>query len=202
MMRHLIGPVLCVGIFASFGLTVRAQQSDKSISVENCGPCPTVTNVLPVSFPMHSRAVSPDGRYVIVGVDSNSEPHHKVFLKDVVLKTRRKIFDYNRNIVLLWANDSKSFAVTDYVGSNTSQCSVFSVDETVRPIQLLDNLLPALSKPAREQLKRQLSSDHVYVEASAWTAPEVLTVKISGYGEANPKGFEQFYSVQLHPGEP
>src|SRR6266478_4802138 len=64
-------------------------------------PRATQTRPLPaklISFPEHSRAVSPDGRYSITGVYSESEPYHTVFLDDRQLKTRRELFSYSRSI--------------------------------------------------------------------------------------------------------
>src|SRR5271155_4604017 len=199
-MKHcFIRASLCVAMLAALCPRVRAQQSDTRTQVQVCSPCLPITDVFPVSFPAQSRAPSPDGRYVIVGVDSDSEPYHTVFLEDDVLKSRRKLFNYNRSIAVLWAEDSKSFALSDYVGSNVSQCSVISVDKHTRPIQVIDLILAALSEEAREQLKKQLSNDHVYVEAFGWTGPTDLTVKISGHGDANPSGFEVYYTVQVNP---
>jgi hypothetical protein len=181
------------------------QTIDVVLKVQSCppGPCYLVTSVLPVPFPEQSQAVSPDGRYVIVGINNNAEPYHTVFLEDRALTTRRKLLTYDRHIALLWGNDSKSFAVTNYVGSNGSRCTVISVDQKVPPIEVVDSLLRALSKDARERLSRQLSNDHVYVEASVWNSSSTaLTVKISGHGDADPSGFTQFYNVYLYPQRP
>jgi hypothetical protein len=65
------------------------------------------TNV--VSFPEQSQAASPNGRYVIVG-ENHAEPFHSAILEDRVLKTRRKLFDYDRHIDLLWNPNNRSFA--------------------------------------------------------------------------------------------
>jgi hypothetical protein len=178
---------------------LQAQQSAPSITIETS---PMIGKAVPVSFPTESQAVSPDGRYAIVGVDGDSEPYHSVWMDDRVLKTRQKLFVYDRHIVLLWDNESKSFAVTDYVGSNTSRCKVFSVNRKAPTIQVLNVLLPALFVDARERLKKQLSNHHVYVEAFVWSGSNVLTVKVSGYGDADPTGFEQFYNVNLHAARP
>jgi hypothetical protein len=202
MMQSCNRAILFVALLAAFCPALPAQQPDKSTAVQMCSPCPVVTDALLVSFPAQSQVASPDGRYAIIGVDTDSAPHHQVFLEDRVLKTRRNLFDYDRRIVLLWANDSKSFAVTDYLGSDTSKCSVISVDKTVRPIQVLDMLFPALNKDAREKLESRLSNRHIFVEAFAWAAPTVLTVKVSGYADADRATFEEFYDVQLHPAQP
>jgi hypothetical protein len=202
MMRFCSRGVLFVAMVAAFCPALRAQQPDKTTTVEACSPCPVLTDLMPVSFPERSQAASPDGRYMITGVDTDPPPHDAVFLEDRALKTRRKLFDYDRHIALLWANDSKSFAVTDYMGSDTSRCTVVSVDKSVRPIHVLDMLSPALNKDAREQLESQLSNQHVYVEAFVWAAPTVLTVKVSGYRDADRAAFEVFYDVQLNTAQP
>ena len=202
MMRFCNRGVLFVAMLAAFCPALWAQQPDKTTTVQACSPCPVLTDVMPVSFPERSQAASPDGRYVIIGVDTDSPPHHTVFLDDHAQKTRRELFDYDRHIVLLWANDSKSFAVTDYIGNDTSRCTVLSVDKSVRPIQVLDMLFTALNKDAREQLESQLSNQHVHVEAFVWAAPTVLTVKVSGYRDVDRAAFETFYNVQLHPAQP
>jgi hypothetical protein len=125
-----------------------------------------------------------------------------VFLDDRLLKTRRKLFNYDRNIALLWKSDSRLFAVTDYAGSDNSRCSVVSVDEIVPPIQVLDVLSRQLFEIAAQQLKRSLSNHHAYVEAYVWDGPTSLQVKISGYGDADPAGFVEFYEVLLPLGQP
>lgn len=166
------------------------------------GPSVVVTSDLRVLFPEKTQAPSPDGRYVIVGVNSESSPHHRVFLEDRVRKTRRKLFNYDRNIVLLWHYNSKWFAVTDNFASDGSRCTIFSVDKKIRPMPVLDLLFRALYPSSRDDLKTFLSNHHAYVEAVAWDGPMILKVKVSGYGDANPGGFTKFYEAQLSLGLP
>jgi len=177
------------------------QTIDIVLRAGSCSPC-VITAVLPVSFPEQSLAISPDGRYAIVGVDSAAEPHHTVFLEDLFLKTRRKLFNYDRHVALLWKPDSKLFAVTNYVGSDKSQCTIILVDEKMPPIQVLDVLSRQLTAASRKQLEIRLSNQHSYVEASAWDGSMTLEVKISGYGDADPAGFTEFFDVLLPDGQP
>jgi len=170
------------------------------LKIGSCSPCPVVSNEVPVSFPAQSQAVSPDGRYAIVGVDRGTKPSHSVFLEDHFLKTRRKLFNYHQHIVVLWKTDSKLFAVTDYVGSDSSRCSILSVDEKVPPIQVLDVLSRQFSTDTWKQLANRLNKDHVYVEAAVWDGPTSLMVKISGHGDADPGGFTEFAEVLLPVG--
>jgi Carboxypeptidase regulatory-like domain len=185
-------------------ITHAAQTIEIVLKIGSCPPgvCGVVTDVFPVSFPTQAQAVSPDGRYAIAGVDSGTEPYHSVFLEDRSVKTRRKLFNYDRRIVLLWKSDSKLFAVTDYVGSDSSRCSILSVDENVPPIQVLDVLSRQFSAETWKQLENRLSKDHVYVEAAVWDGPTSLMVKISGHGDADPGGFTEFAEVLLPIGHP
>jgi hypothetical protein len=155
-----------------------------------------------VSFPDNSQAVSPDGRYVVVDVDSLSEHYHTVFLTDLQFNTRRKLFNYDRNIDVLWSPDSKLLAVTDYGDSNFSRCSVISVDEKIAVISVLDQLFRSLSGSDRKRLERLQNNHHFYVAASAWTGPEKLRLKVWGNGDADPKGFIRYYTVLIHPSQP
>jgi hypothetical protein len=154
-----------------------------------------LTNVFPVSFPDQSQAVSPDGRYAVLNIDSDRKPHHRAVLEDRSLKTRRKLFDYERHIVLLWDYDSQMFAVTDYIGTDSSTCSIISVDDKVPRLEAVDLLLRQLSEDAKKTLQSELSNHHAYVEASVWVRPTTLVLKVSGYGDKNSKGFSEFYNL-------
>ena len=169
------------------------------LSIKSCppGPCVMVTDIFPVSFPEQSQAVSPDGRYAVVGVNSNIEPYHTVFLEDRNVKARRKLFTYDRHIVVLWNADSKLFAVTNYVGSDNSRCTIISIDEKAQPIEVLGVLSHQLAEASWKRLQNQLSNHHAYVEAVVWDGPMSLQVKVSGYGDADRKGFAEFYEVLL-----
>jgi hypothetical protein len=150
-----------------------------------------------VSFPEQSQAASPDARYVIVEEENHAEPFHTAILEDRVLKTRRKLFDYERSIDLLWNPDSKSFAVTDYEGSDYSRCSIIFTDKTVPTIPVWDKLTKALTERDRKTL---LENHHVYIAAVQWVSATALKVKVWGYGELNPSGFTRFYSYDRDGG--
>ncbi len=157
-------------------------------------PGATQTQPLPaklISFPGHSRAVSPDGRYLISGVYDDSEPHHPVFLDDRRLKTRRKLFDYERHIEILWNPDSKSFVLNDYAGSDYSECKIISVDEKAESIDVWDKIVKGIAP--REQ-RTLLENHHVYIAAREWGSRDAIKVKVWGYGEVNRSGFTRFYT--------
>jgi hypothetical protein len=144
-----------------------------------------------VSFPQQSQAASRDARYVIIGEQNHSEPFHTAILEDRVLRTRRKLFNYDRHIDLLWNPDSKSFAVTDYEESDYARCSIVFTDQTEPTIRVWDNLVKALTDRERNSL---LQNDHVYIAAVEWIGADALKVKVWGYGKINPSGFTRFYA--------
>jgi len=150
-----------------------------------------------VSFPDQSQAVSPNARYVIVGEEHHGGPFHTAILEDRVLKTRRKLLDYDSHIDLLWNPDSKSFAVTDYGESDYSRCSIIFTDQMVTTIQIWDKLVKALTG---RELKSLVDNHHVYIAAVQWISADALKVKVWGYGEANPSGFTRFYSYDTDGG--
>ena len=150
-----------------------------------------------ISFPEHSQAVSPDGRYLITGVYSDSEPYHTVFLDDRRLKTRRKLFDYGRHIELLWNPDSKSFVLNDYAGSDYSECRIISVDEKVQPINVWDRIVKDATNKEQRSL---LENHHVYIAAKQWISSKTLKVKVWGYGEVDHDGFTRYYLYEMRGG--
>ena len=150
---------------------------------------------LSVSFPEHSRAVSPDGRYAIAGVDSDTEPYHTVFLEDRQLMTRRKLFNYDRSIDLLWNPNSKSFALADRAGSDISRCSIVSVDKRVPTVDVWEKLVKAVDP---DEQKNLLANHHVYIAATEWPDSDKLRVKVWGYGDVNPSGLTRFYIYDTH----
>jgi hypothetical protein len=166
-----------------------------------CGPCLEITGKprFTASFPLMCYASSPDGRYQIIGVNSDAEPHHTIYWEDMVHETWRKLLTYDQRVDLLWNANSKLLAVTDFVGTESSRCTIYSVDESIPPIQVLDLLCSKLPKSEQKRLKSLLANHHVYVEASAWNGLTELQLKVSGYGDANPAGFSEIYDVQLQP---
>jgi hypothetical protein len=144
--------------------------------------------------------VSPDQRYAIVWADSIASLYMAV-LESRDGKTRRELFPYDRNVLVLWSPDSKAFAVTGYVGGNISRCSIFSVDDKVPPIPVLDLFARQLSEIEREDLEGHLSSPHAKIQALAWIKPTDLEVEASAYDDRNHINFKETYTlpVDLHP---
>src|SRR2546423_7329772 len=65
-----------------------------------------------------SELPSPDGRYTLVNVDNGRQNFHSISLKEKSTGTVRKITDYGRSAAVVWAPNSKRFALNDYAGSD------------------------------------------------------------------------------------
>lgn len=115
-------------------------------------------------------------------------------MKDRRLKTQRKMFEYERSVEVLWNPDNRSFALTDYGGSDFALCSIVSVDEKVQPIPVLDRILAKVSPQEREAIQR---NDHLYVAAVKWVDNKTLKVKIWGHDSERRKGFSRFYRYEI-----
>jgi len=154
----------------------------------------------PVSFPSkRTEAVSPGHRFAIVNVDSDTEPHHMLFLADRQRKTRRKLLEYARQVEVLWNPDSFTFAVTDYAGSNVADCLVFSVTDDGEPRNVADALWGTITNPKEQASLRD--SSHIYWTAVRWKSPHSLLVKVWGHTDVPPaRNFQYFHTYNLPSG--
>lgn len=144
-----------------------------------------------VSFPsQHTTAVSPDGRFAIINLDSDKEPYHTLFLEDRKDRGRRKLLEYSRSVRVLWNPNSRWFAVTNYAGSNVSECYLYSTD-AVRPKIDIEKEIIARMSPSEKA--RVQNNYHVYWEAVSWVNAITLRVKVWGHGDENPSGFTRSY---------
>lgn len=98
---------------------------------------------------------------------------------------------------MLWNPDSRSFALTDYAGSDYSLCGIIYVDEKVPTIEVWGDLLKRVTPGERKIMEE---NHHVYIEATSWEGTTTLKVKIDGYGDLNPGGFRRFYSYDIRGG--
>jgi hypothetical protein len=124
-----------------------------------------------------------------------------VELEDRVLKTRRKLFQYDRRVVFLWYG--KLIIATDYAGRRPSHCTLYSVDKKTPSVQVLDLLLSQLDEDERRGLVEVLSNRRVYVEALGFGFNGMaewgpgLGAKLSAYGPEGTLEFQWIYCVGL-----
>jgi len=149
----------------------------------------------PIAFPERSSATSPDGRYVLVNVDRDSEPfEHTIFLEDRKHKTRREIYRYERGVQVLWNPDGRQFALSDFAGSDYATCNIMSVNQEIKAIPVLENLLKMVSTKEKERIQR---NDHLYIAGVRWIDGKRLLVKIWGHDSDTRTGFERYYRYKV-----
>lgn len=148
---------------------------------------------VPTGFPGKvSQVASPDGRFVLRNVDYDQEPYHVLYLGDVRRKTEEKLLAYGRVASALWSPDGRALLVNDYGGSDYSNCLVFLFGDGRTRIDVQAKL--------REQLggdQTLFRNHHVYIEGVTWLGRSTVEVKVSGYGDVDPKGFTRFYEYPL-----
>jgi len=153
-------------------------------------------SVNPVSFPSNrTETASADGRFAVVNVDSDFEPHHALFLENRKTRVRRKLVEYGRSVEVLWNPNGNAFAVTDYVGSNISECFVYSTSADEAPVNVADEIQHSIANPI--ELASIQKNDHIYYAAVRWTSPQTLRVKVWGHGDVNPSGFIRTYTYRM-----
>lgn len=133
-----------------------------------------------------SELASPDKRWVLQDIDRDQEPNHSIFLKDTTTGKTRKICDYERSASVVWSPDSRHFALNDYAGSNFSETSVLSVDETVPKIDVQDEILDQ-DERLRERITL-VGLGHDYFGVVRWLDAHRVVVHHWGHNDEPPLG--------------
>jgi hypothetical protein len=146
------------------------------------------------SFPgERSTSKSPNGRYVLHNIDDDtSEPSHQLILEDLSKHTSSKLISYNRSVDVLWSPGGSKLIVNDHGGSDFTEAYVFILGESLRKIDLTDELNRKYSGSARI-----FKNHHVYLEGISWLDEKRIKIKVFGYGEADPDGFVKFFEYTI-----
>ncbi len=172
------------------------------LAVGECSAgCPIIPVGVPITLHTQSQLMSPNRNYEIVDIEvgwGRGYPH-EVYLEDEALRIRHKLFGYERQVFMSWNPDSKMIAVTNFINTDSSRCSIFSIDAKVPPIPVLDLLFSQLSETGRENLKARLSNHRFYIEAPGWLKPMDLEVLVTGTDDKDQAGFSDRYMVHVDP---
>ena len=152
------------------------------------------------TFPgREAECAGPGGHYVVVNVDPDvgrdPEAPHQLFLHDRLRNQKFKLLDYRRSVGVLWSPNGKSLAITDHAGSNLSNAYVFLLESGIRRIDI------------GEEFRRNAGSaaavprnHHAYLEATKWLDDTKLLVRLHGYEDENPDGFELIFEYTIEGG--
>jgi len=133
-----------------------------------------------------SEITSPDGRWVLQDVDRDQEPNHSIFLKSIATGKTRKVCDYGRGASIVWSPDSRRFAINDYAGSDFTETSILSVDETVPKIDVQDEIL-RYDRSLRERVTL-VGWGHDYFGVVRWLDAQKTVVHHWGHNDEPPLG--------------
>jgi hypothetical protein len=147
------------------------------------------------AFPgSNTRLASPDGFHVVVWEAPRTSdpafPHH-LWLEDLRSGQRLRLMPFTRHVTVEWSPSGRHLAVTCHRGSDFSDIVVFDVER------------PAKGASVRKELQRRvgrlrvLKNHHAYVEATRWLDDASLEIRLWGYGDQNPKGFDWVYIFEL-----
>lgn len=142
-----------------------------------------------------SELASPDGHLVLVNVDSDQPPHHALYLRAKGASGQEQLLTYGRHASALWSLRGHGLIINDYGGSDYSNSLIFLFGADKKQVDV------------REELRRQVSSNrslfgnhHVYIEGVGWLDDDRVKVKVSGYGDVDPKGFTLVYEYTIGGG--
>jgi len=154
----------------------------------------------PVSFPgPKSETRSPDGRYTVRNLDDpHTQPAHSLTLIDSRSGKQRKIYEYGRHVDVLWSPASNALVINDYGGSDFSRAVLLALPAQESKVNLWDELIRFL-RPQRTA-RGALENDHVYLTVEKWLNGHEFRCKLTGYGQANPKGFTEHYVYEIGAG--
>ena len=153
-----------------------------------------------VSFPgARSESKSPDGRFAIKNSDSDVEdPAHTLTLVDSRNGSVIKIYQFGRGVDILWSPASDAFVINDHEGSNVSHPVLFREPWSTNFTDLREKLIDFLR--SRNQAKSALENHHVYFTAQRWLSDNEILCRVTGYGDADPKGFTKHYVYKIGVG--
>jgi hypothetical protein len=149
------------------------------------------------SFPgKKSELISRDGRWMLQNVDRDQEPYHSILLKDNTSGKSRKVCDYSRSVRVLWAPDSRHFALNDYAGSNFTETTIVSVDETAPTIDVQAAILH--SNGGLRESVTLVRSGHDYFGVTRWLDKHRAVVHHWGHSDVPPlRAFCECYVYTL-----
>jgi len=143
--------------------------------------------------PTH-EVVSPDGRRVVLWEEpepGDQQYTHRLRVGVPGSRDSRVVMEFFRRATVEWSPSSRYLAITCWCGSDFAAVTIIDVED---PGHRLD---------AGPELQRRvghlavLDNHHAYIEAIGWITPSRVELRLWGYGEPNPKGFERHYSFPV-----
>jgi len=140
-----------------------------------------------------SEVRAPSGRFAVAWVAADESPNgeHQLLLKDNRSGTSTLLLSFGRSVTVAWSPDGQHLAISNRVGSDSTESWVYSVDGT--PPVSVWTLLKL--QHGERSLAFATGAHHLYVEADAWLSNSALSIRAWGYGGAQP--FDRRFRVTL-----
>lgn len=134
---------------------------------------------------------SPDGNFLIRNIDGPGPLNHQLILEEKKTGVKRQVYDYQRSVAVMWAPDSRHFAVNDYESSNIGEAYIFGVRDSDAKIDL---------KSALDKLEiyHRVEWDHGYVGVAKWLDGRRAVIHFWGHGGDLGRTFCQCYVYSLN----
>ncbi len=136
---------------------------------------------------------SPGRKHVLYNVDAeNEEPSHTLFIKNTKNEIKRKLYSYARYVDVLWSPKGTALLVNDHGGSDFTNSLIFLLEGKENFFDVKKEM-----KYYLQDNKHLFGNHHVYIEGVKWCGEEKVLIRISGYGDIDPKGFVLKYEYTL-----
>jgi len=137
-----------------------------------------------------TRIPSPDRKWTLVFECPNHCAERRLWIEDGKSHTRRLVGEYERDLSVSWAPNSKSFFVDDEYGSNGTLAYIYDADN------LKKTELAMLLEAADPKTTGLLKAGHSYLKAKRWLSSQDLLVILYGhFDEHHPRAFTVLYRV-------
>jgi hypothetical protein len=166
------------------------------VALAAIGPAPASSETTQVNAQRHGCPEepgdyqAPTGRLVVACQPAESSRRHALVLKTTDGRSIGTIREFERHLKFEWSPDGRAVALTDYLASNQSVCSIVLVTAGIQPIDLTEMITPSKKK----------WRGHWYCEIERWRGPKRALIKAWGYGGEGLESFEQHYEYGLGKG--
>lgn len=149
-----------------------------------------------VNLPTKRSSVSPDFRWLVrcVTAEQSDGFIHRVLLSRLGAKEEEQVWAFDRSCDVLWSDDSRRLAITDWTGSSLSE--IYLVEISAPKARRLEVV------GVEKLIQKEELQGHCYYEALKWEPEHRLTIWIFGHTDENPShGFAYYLSVDTISGD-
>ncbi|GMV99886.1 MAG: hypothetical protein AMXMBFR84_10250 [Candidatus Hydrogenedentota bacterium] len=139
-----------------------------------------------------STLLSPNGKYLLINVDADSETvaerlgnNHALYVMDLASTKSVRVVEYGRSVAVAWSPSGDTLAINIHEGSSDTTCMVCRFEEKENALIVVEQKLDQVAAKFAGETFRQLG--HQFVEALCWISEDQLEIRIHGYNGENEK---------------